>query len=185
MRHKQFFLSLLVAIISGVFCLCCFSNLAAQDTMVIGGVSLHLGMSKEEVTELLQGLPAESFKTHYDLSPNMIVISSLLPGGWDLAGTITFDRSDSVFQVSRQWAGGSFDSLPGAYHLGKAIYDALSSIGKDNATVALVETETKVLPQWGEYRTVLITVGNKQFSLGVPDADFGVSVTFEETLIAK
>ncbi len=88
----------------------------------------------------------------------------------------------TVSEVSRPWVS-STDK--GAYQLGKAIYEALSSIGKGNATVALVETKTEIFPQLGEQQTVIITVGDKEFSLGVPDAASGASVTIEEKLIAK
>ncbi len=165
-----------------ILCLCCFSNLAAQDTMAIGGVSLQLGMSKEEVTELFQGLSAEFFNINYDPSINAMFIMSRLIGKWELAGMIGFDKADLVSEVSRPWAS-STDK--GAYQLGKAIYGALSSIGQGKATVALVETKTETFPQLGEHRTVVITVGNKEFSLGVPDAGSGVSVTIEEKLIVK
>ena len=176
MNRKQFLPTVCI------LCLCCFSNLAAQDTIAIGGVSLQLGMSKEEVTELFQGLSAEFFKINYDPSINAMYIVSRLIGKWELAGVIGFDKDDSVSEVSRPWTS-STDK--GAYQLGKAIYGALSSIGKGNATIALVETKIEIFPQLGEQRTVIITVGNKEFSLGVPDAGSGAAVTIEEKLIAK
>jgi hypothetical protein len=176
MNQKQFLLTVCI------LCLCCFPNLAAQDTMAIGGISLELGMSKEEVTELFQGLSAEFFKTNYDPGINSMSIMTRLTGQWELAGMITFGKDDLVSEVSRHWTS---STNKGAYQLGKAIYGALSSIGKDNAAIALVETRIEVFPQLGEYRTIIMTVGDKEFSLGVPDAGSGVSVTLREKLIAK
>jgi len=176
MNRKQFLLTVCI------LWLCCFSNLAAQDTMAIGGVSLQLGMSKEEVTELFQGLSLEFFKINYDPSMNSMFIMSRLMGKWELAGMIGFDKDDSVSEVSRSWVS-STDK--GAYQLGKAIYEALSSIGNGNATVALVETKTETFPQLGEQQTVIITVGDREFSLGVPDDSSGASVTIEEERISE
>lgn len=138
---------------------------AYQDSMIIAGVELRLGMPKDRALDILR-------KTEYHVGPpssgEIYVVSQKKGELYDPLGTVGF-KNGKVQYISTRWFYTHTNS--GSFELAEKIFDLLKQETQNGETIKPTVKVTSIVQPSYKVDTVHMIIDNKTITLSITKGD--------------
>ena len=132
---------------------------AFENSMVVDGIELRLGMPKDKVVDMF-------FKSNYHVSSTgeTYVISQKKGDLYDFLGSVSF-KNDKLSFISTRWYYTHTDS--GSFELAEKIFDLLKQETQNGETISPVVKVTSSMQPSVKIDSIDIIIDNKAISLSI------------------